>query len=91
MKKDKDAQFLCKDCSRFNLCKYYSRREENSYICKYFHLTETYEMTNGDVMKALFPNCVVYYADHGVVNTNINYYTTFSASWWNAPYKKEEE
>lgn len=45
MNNDMDAQFLCKDCARFNLCKYYDRRKENSYICKYFHLTETYGMT----------------------------------------------
>ena len=40
MKKDIDAQFLCKDCARFNQCRYYDRRKEDSYICKYFHLTE---------------------------------------------------
>lgn len=41
MNNDMDAQFLCKDCSRFNLCRYYDRRKENSYICKYFHLNNT--------------------------------------------------
>ena len=41
MNKDMDAQFLCKDCARFNQCQYYDRRKEDSYICKYFHLTET--------------------------------------------------
>lgn len=40
MNKDMDAQFLCKDCARYNLCKYYDRRKEDSYICKYFHLSE---------------------------------------------------
>jgi hypothetical protein len=38
MKNDMDAQFLCKDCERYNLCQYYDRRKEDSYICKYFHL-----------------------------------------------------
>lgn len=38
MKKDIDAQFLCKDCERYNLCEYYHNRKEESYICKYFHL-----------------------------------------------------
>ena len=38
MIKDIDAQFLCKDCERYNLCEYYHNRKEESYICKYFHL-----------------------------------------------------
>ena len=37
MKNDIDIQFLCKDCERLNLCKYYSNRKKDSYICKYFH------------------------------------------------------
>ena len=77
MNNDKDAQFLCKDCVRFNLCKYYDRRKEDSYICKYFHLTETYGMTNGDVMKILFPNVGTNFSN--VIDLNL---------WWNAPYKK---
>lgn len=40
MKKDIDAQFLCKDCARYDLCKYYHNRKEDSYICKYFHINE---------------------------------------------------
>lgn len=90
MNNDKDAQFLCKDCSRFNLCKYYDRRKEDSYICKYFHLTETVGMTNGDVLKVLFPNCVQNF-NKNFVGTNIDGYTTFSTTWFNAPFKKEEE
>ena len=43
MDKDMDAQFLCKNCERFNLCQYYDRRKEDSYICKYFHLTNKME------------------------------------------------
>lgn len=39
--KDIDAQFLCKDCTRYNLCEYYHRRRKDSYICKYFHLSVT--------------------------------------------------
>ena len=38
MNNDINAQFLCKDCERYNLCRYYDRRKEDSYICKYFHL-----------------------------------------------------
>lgn len=36
MKNDIDAQFLCKDCDRYNQCRYYHNRKEDSYICKYF-------------------------------------------------------
>ena len=36
MKNDIDAQFLCKDCSRYSQCQYYHNRKEDSYICKYF-------------------------------------------------------
>ncbi|MBP5596247.1 MAG: hypothetical protein J6Y02_12750 [Pseudobutyrivibrio sp.] len=90
MKNDMDAQFLCKDCVRFNQCKYYDRRKEDSYICKYFHLAETYGMTNGDVIKILFPNCAEIEKD-GWINTTIDEDTPFSAEWWNAPYKKEGE
>ena len=35
---DMDTQFLCKDCERYNLCKYYHGRKETSYICKFFHI-----------------------------------------------------
>lgn len=41
MNKDISAQFLCKDCANYNLCKYYHSRKKDSYICKYFHLVET--------------------------------------------------
>lgn len=41
MDKDIDVQFLCKDCARYNICEYYHRRKKASYICKYFHLSET--------------------------------------------------
>ena len=38
MTNDMDTQFLCKDCERYNLCKYYHGRKEKSYICKFFHI-----------------------------------------------------
>lgn len=90
MKNDKDAQFLCKDCAGFGQCEYYDRRKEDSYICKYFRLTDTYGMTNGDVLKILFPNCKANIID-GWVSTNIDKFTAFSIEWWNAPYKKGGE
>ncbi len=89
MKNDKDAQFLCKDCAGFGQCEYYDRRKGDSYICKYFRLTDTCEMTNGDVLKILFPNCILN-IDSGYVNTSIDKMTAFSTEWWNAPYTKGE-
>ena len=41
--------------------------------------------TNGDVIKAIFPNMGVDIAG-GVVKANG--YTQFDLSWWNAPYQK---
>ena len=37
MNKDISAQFLCQDCTQYNLCEYYHKRKKDSYICKYFH------------------------------------------------------
>lgn len=87
MTNDIDAQFLCKDCSRFNQCEYYDRRKEDSYICKYFHLSETYGMTNGEVIQALFPNHHIKKLSHTVwVGNDAMCFTT---KWWNAPYQKD--
>lgn len=86
MNNDIDTQFLCKDCSRFNQCEYYHKRKEDSYICKYFHLTETYGMTNGDVMQALFPNVVIRNDDSMLIKEVL-----FSNDMWNSPYKKGGE
>lgn len=92
MNNDMDAQFLCKDCARFNLCQYYDRRKEDSYICKYFHLTETYGMTNGEVLCILFPNMHYTLSDKSPrVVTTIGVASSFDLEWWNAPYKKDGE
>lgn len=93
MNNDMDAQFLCKDCARFNLCKYYDRRKEDSYICKYFHLTETYRMTNGEVIQALFPN-LDNANDPGYFSKVRNmegHFIKTDKEFWNAPYKKGGE
>lgn len=92
MKNDKDAQFLCKDCAGFGQCQYYDRRKEDSYICKYFHLTETYGMTNGDVLKVLFPNATFTKCTDCVAVKGMDYYAhCFDIEWWNAPYQKGGE
>lgn len=49
MKKDIDAQFLCKDCERYNLCKYYDKRKKDSYICKYFHLPDKLDKIKAEI------------------------------------------
>ena len=47
-------------------------------------------MTNGEVIRALFPNISVY--EHGSTYSVNNEYN-FNSTWWNAPYQKggEEE
>lgn len=49
--------------------------------------------TNGDVIKALFPNATFYNDTHGygyiysdVVRCAENYMMTYDKDWWNAPY-----
>ena len=83
MKNDIDAQFLCKDCARFNQCKYYDRRNEDSYICKYFHLTETYKASNGDVLLGLFDGLVIH--DDPAMK---KYTIPMTYDFWDAPYEK---
>ena len=46
--------------------------------------------TNGDVIKALFPNCVMCEDFGSAVITNLNGEEQYWRSeWWNSPYKKE--
>lgn len=52
-------------------------------------------MTNGEVIKALFPNAYIeYWAEYSTYNIefpNDNDVKHFNYSWWNAPYKAERE
>ena len=48
-------------------------------------------MTNGEVMKAVFPNCYMGIDDDEWIVTNIDGRTMFQPEWWNAPYKAESE
>ena len=45
-------------------------------------ITDGRTATNGDMIKAMFPN---------VVNSNLDLVTAFNNAkdWWNAPYKRE--
>ena len=95
MEKDMDAQFLCKDCARFNQCEYYSRRKEDSYICKYFHLVETDMMPNGmtnedvlnNVLRQAFPRLIFI---RGINEYNKTKSIVYSEEWGDAPYKTEK-
>ena len=51
------------------------------------------ELTNGEVIQALFPNCVTNIDSDGWFLTNIDGLSAFTPEWWNAPYQKggEEE
>lgn len=46
-------------------------------------------MTNGDVLKAIFPDCIDY---HGIieVKTHLDMGKTFRRSWWDSPYKGQD-
>lgn len=44
------------------------------------------QVTNGDVIRALFPNVSVY--EHGSTYSLNNEYN-FNSTWWNAPYESE--
>ena len=44
--------------------------------------------TNGDVIKAMFPNISIY--EHGSTYSVNNEYN-FNSTWWNKPYKAESE
>jgi len=54
------------------------------------------DATNGDVIKALFPNGKVIKCDEAtgyeqMIDDKYSYCSWFDASWWNAPYKAESE
>lgn len=92
--KNLDQQFVCKDCTRFDKCKYYHNRQEGSQICKYFHLFPD-NATNGDIIKAMFPNADIWIVEEEkyvcVSFEGMYAIKTFTLDWWNAPYRREGE
>jgi hypothetical protein len=53
-------------------------------------------VTNGDMVKAMFPNATFYEDTHGygdvysdVVRCKENYMMTYDKEWWDAPYKRK--
>lgn len=46
--------------------------------------------TNGDIIMALFPNCVVDIDEDGWFMTNLDGCSNYTPKWWNAPYKAEK-
>ena len=47
--------------------------------------------TNGDMIKALFPNCVIDEDFRGAVITDIDDRQYWRKSWWDSPYRKEQK
>lgn len=47
--------------------------------------------TNGDMIKALFPNCVIDEDFGRAVVTNVDGKQYWRKNWWNAPYKTKSE
>ena len=94
MKTD-DKQFCCADCIRYQMCQYYHRRKKESNICKFFHLFPD-NATNGDVIKAMFPNCIDWvgkYEDSTAIYVDFHdgRIKAFMFEWWNEPYKGGKE
>ena len=74
MKNDTCAQFLCKDCEDFALCHYYDGRNEDSYICKYFHLRDRSKGRWIDGMNEKCSACgTEFFADILNLTTDIGY------------------
>lgn len=48
-------------------------------------------VTNGDVIKAVFPNTTVVEHENKVDVLRLDGYTIFFKEWWNAPYERSEE
>lgn len=47
--------------------------------------------TNGDMIKAVFPNCVIDEDFGGAVITNVDDTQYWRKDWWNSPYRKEQK
>lgn len=65
---------------------------QSAYDCGKAEALKGFEgMTNGEVMKAVFPNCYMGIDDDEWIVTNIDGRTMFQPEWWNAPYQKGGE
>ena len=49
------------------------------------------EPTNGEVIQAVFSDCVLSIDEYGWHTMNIDGYVEFTPEWWNAPYKRGDE
>lgn len=45
------------------------------------------DATNGDMIKAMFPNAEISYGLNGIVGVKFIHMTVFDLDWWNVPYK----
>ena len=59
--------------------------QENKYNIK---LLDKNNPTNGDVIRAMYPNMIDYGSNEGVTYVCLDnrYTTTFETKWWNSPY-----
>lgn len=62
MKNNKSVQFLCKDCDKYRSCEYYHNRKEDSYICKYFCMSNIFDKICDEIEQESFhdANGVIY-------------------------------
>ena len=42
--------------------------------------------TNGDVIKAMFPNAEISYGLNGIIGVKFIHMKVFDSDWWNVPY-----
>lgn len=59
-----------------------------------YMLSKLGNVTNGDMIKAMFPNCKIILDNDGYIGlrpTGENWIVWVTQSWWNALYKKEVE
>ena len=55
---------------------------------KGFCVEITGNLTNGDVIKAVFPSVKIEYESSDLTITNLDNITSFRGTWWNAPYRE---
>ena len=74
------------DTELHNLCESCAREIEKRII-----ELDKNEITNGDVIKAVFPSAEVTEIIEGTVNISLDTWTPFSEDWWNSPYKEKQD
>jgi hypothetical protein len=82
----------CNYCPRYELNK---RQNAECRTCDFFSIVAPDGATNGDVIKAMFPNAKTWEVTRDDVHCayiefkDICEIKSFPLSWWNAPYKEK--